>query len=190
MVWAAMSSAGVGPLCFLKSTVNAAIYQEILEHFMIPSADKLYGDADFILQAGGLTGLRRAVGVCGEGGVGRRNALRGERVWRRAGKQWASEWWLTPVSVSSDCRREFKSAPPAARRESSAREQMRTSTDRESPEEERESPEEDEPCLRLFKALFCVIKHPFLARHPWLPRPSFPDPRTLLQLPFRFFIGH
>ncbi len=50
MIWAAMSSAGVGPLCFLKSTVNAAIYQEILEHFMIPSADKLYGDADFIFQ--------------------------------------------------------------------------------------------------------------------------------------------
>ncbi len=45
-----MSSAGVGLLCFLKSTVNAAIYQEILEHFMLPSADKLYGDADFIFQ--------------------------------------------------------------------------------------------------------------------------------------------
>ncbi len=45
-----MSSAGVGPLCFLKSTVNAAIYQEMLEHFMLPSADKLYGDADFIFQ--------------------------------------------------------------------------------------------------------------------------------------------
>ncbi len=45
-----MSSAGVGPLCFLKSTVNAVIYQEILEHFMLPSADKLYGDADFIFQ--------------------------------------------------------------------------------------------------------------------------------------------
>ncbi len=29
MIWAAMSSAGIGPLCFLKSTVNAAIYQEI-----------------------------------------------------------------------------------------------------------------------------------------------------------------
>ncbi len=41
---------GVGPLCFLRSTVNAAIYQEILEHFMLPSADKLYGDADFIFQ--------------------------------------------------------------------------------------------------------------------------------------------
>ncbi len=50
MIWAAMSSAGVGPLCFLKSTVNTAIYQEILEHFMLPSADKLYGDADFIFQ--------------------------------------------------------------------------------------------------------------------------------------------
>ncbi len=50
MIWAAMSSAGVGPLCFLKSTVNADIYQEILEHFMLPSADKLYGDADFIFQ--------------------------------------------------------------------------------------------------------------------------------------------
>ncbi len=29
MIWAVMSSAGVGPLCFLKSTVNAAVYQEI-----------------------------------------------------------------------------------------------------------------------------------------------------------------
>ncbi len=50
MIWAAMSSAGVGPLCFIKSKVNAAIYQEILEHFMLPSADKLYGDADFLFQ--------------------------------------------------------------------------------------------------------------------------------------------
>ncbi len=50
MTWAAVSSAGVGPLCFLKSTVNAAIYQDILEHFMVPSADKFYGDADFIFQ--------------------------------------------------------------------------------------------------------------------------------------------
>ncbi len=50
MIWAAVTSAGVGPLCFLKSTVNAAIYQDILEHVMLPSADKLYGDADFIFQ--------------------------------------------------------------------------------------------------------------------------------------------
>ncbi|KAJ7319805.1 hypothetical protein JRQ81_019316 [Phrynocephalus forsythii] len=45
-----MSSARVGPLCFIKSRVNTAIYQEILEHFMLPSADKIYGDADFIFQ--------------------------------------------------------------------------------------------------------------------------------------------
>ncbi len=50
MIWAAMSSAGVGPLCFLKSTVNADIYQEILEHFMLSSADKLYREADFTFQ--------------------------------------------------------------------------------------------------------------------------------------------
>ncbi len=50
MIWAAMSSAGVGPLCFLKSTVSTDIDQEILEHFMLPSADKLYGDAGFLFQ--------------------------------------------------------------------------------------------------------------------------------------------
>ncbi len=50
MIWATMSSPGVVPLCFLKSTVNAAIYQDIFEHFMLPSADKLYGDADIIFQ--------------------------------------------------------------------------------------------------------------------------------------------
>ncbi|KAI2649396.1 Transposable element Tcb2 transposase [Labeo rohita] len=50
MVWCAMSSAGVGPLCFLRSKVNAAVYQDVLEHFMLPAADQLYGDADFIFQ--------------------------------------------------------------------------------------------------------------------------------------------
>ncbi len=33
MIWGAVTSAGVGPLCFIKFQVNAAIYQEILEHF-------------------------------------------------------------------------------------------------------------------------------------------------------------
>ncbi len=50
MVWGAMSSAGVGPLCFLRSKVNTAVYQEVLEHFMLLAADQLYGDADFIFQ--------------------------------------------------------------------------------------------------------------------------------------------
>ncbi len=63
MVWAAMSSAGVDPLCFLKSTVNAAIYQNILKHFILPSADKLYGDADFIFQQD-LAPAHTAKGTC------------------------------------------------------------------------------------------------------------------------------
>ncbi len=30
--------------------VNAAIYREILEHFLLLSVEKLYGDADFLFQ--------------------------------------------------------------------------------------------------------------------------------------------
>lgn len=52
MIWGAKSAAGFGPLCFIKGRVNAAIYQEILKHFMLPSAEKLYGDEDFIFQHG------------------------------------------------------------------------------------------------------------------------------------------
>ncbi len=50
MIWVAMSSAGVGPLCFLKTNVTAHFYQEMLEHFMLPSADQLFKDADFIFK--------------------------------------------------------------------------------------------------------------------------------------------
>ncbi len=50
MIWGAMSSASVGPLCFLKTNVTAPVYQEILEHFMLPSADQLFKYADFIFQ--------------------------------------------------------------------------------------------------------------------------------------------
>ncbi len=45
-----LESAGVGPLCFLKTIVTAPVYQEILEHYMLPSADQLFKDADFIFQ--------------------------------------------------------------------------------------------------------------------------------------------
>ena len=48
MVWGAMSSAGVSDLCFLKSSVNATVYQDILEYFMVPAADQLFGDNEFI----------------------------------------------------------------------------------------------------------------------------------------------
>ncbi len=35
---------------FLKSNVTAPVYQYILEHFMLPSADQLFKDTDFIFQ--------------------------------------------------------------------------------------------------------------------------------------------
>ncbi len=50
IIWGAMSSAGVGPLCFLKTNVTAPVYQDILEHFMLPSADQLFKDDDLIFQ--------------------------------------------------------------------------------------------------------------------------------------------
>ena len=45
-----MSSAGVDPLYFVKSEVNAAICQDIIECIMLPYAEMLTGDADFIFQ--------------------------------------------------------------------------------------------------------------------------------------------
>ncbi len=50
MICGEMSSAGVGLLCFLKTNVTAPVYQEIFEHFMLPSADQLFKDVDFIFQ--------------------------------------------------------------------------------------------------------------------------------------------
>ncbi len=51
MIWGAMSSAGVGPLCFFfKTNITAPVYQYILEHFMLPSADQHFKYADFIFQ--------------------------------------------------------------------------------------------------------------------------------------------
>ncbi len=50
MICGAMSSAGVALLGFLKTNVTAPVYQEILEHFMLPSDDQLFKDADFIFQ--------------------------------------------------------------------------------------------------------------------------------------------
>ncbi len=42
IIWGAMSSACVGSLCFMKTNVTAPVYQDILEHFMLPSAGQLF----------------------------------------------------------------------------------------------------------------------------------------------------
>ena len=49
MVWGAMSSAGVGPLCFLIQGQRSHLPGSV-RALMLPAADQLYGDADFIFQ--------------------------------------------------------------------------------------------------------------------------------------------
>ncbi len=55
-VYTVSDDLGCHVICWCWSTVfsevqsQCSIYQEMLEHFMLPSADKLYGDADFIFQ--------------------------------------------------------------------------------------------------------------------------------------------
>ncbi len=50
MIWGAMSSAGVDPLCFFENQSHCTRLSRNLEHFMLPSADQLFKDADFIFQ--------------------------------------------------------------------------------------------------------------------------------------------
>ncbi len=47
-IWGAMSSVGVGPLRFFENQRHCTVYQDILEHFMLPSAHQNFKDADFI----------------------------------------------------------------------------------------------------------------------------------------------
>lgn len=48
IIWGAMFTACIGKLYFLESKVTTTVYQNVLEDFMSPSAEDLYGDADFI----------------------------------------------------------------------------------------------------------------------------------------------
>ena len=50
MVWGAIAAGGVGQLSFLKSSVNAKVYQQVLEYFMLPAGEEIFGCADFTLQ--------------------------------------------------------------------------------------------------------------------------------------------
>ena len=43
-----MSAAGL-ELCFLRANVTA-VYQEVLEHFLLPTAEQLFGSDEFTFQ--------------------------------------------------------------------------------------------------------------------------------------------
>ena len=45
-----MTADGVGQLCFLKSNVHAGVYQQVLEYFMLPTGEEIFGCADFTFQ--------------------------------------------------------------------------------------------------------------------------------------------
>lgn len=50
-VWGCMTAQSVGELCIVLRTVNSEVYEEILEHFLIPSIEKWFPDSDdFIYQ--------------------------------------------------------------------------------------------------------------------------------------------
>ncbi len=50
MIWGVMSSAGVGPMCFLKTNVTAPVYQEFCRTSCFLLLTSLFKDADFIFQ--------------------------------------------------------------------------------------------------------------------------------------------
>ena len=50
MIWRGMSAAIVGPLCFLWANATAAVYQEVLEHFLLLTAQQLFGGDKFTFQ--------------------------------------------------------------------------------------------------------------------------------------------
>ncbi len=50
MIWVQCHLLVLVHCVFLKTNITAPVYQDILEHFMLPSADQLFKDADFIFQ--------------------------------------------------------------------------------------------------------------------------------------------
>ena len=50
MVWGCVSTRGMDNIVFLKSTVTANVYMEVLESHLLSSIEDLYGNEDMIFQ--------------------------------------------------------------------------------------------------------------------------------------------
>ena len=50
MVWGCMFATGVGKICFLKRLINAAIYHDALDYFLIIYIEDKFGNKEFIFQ--------------------------------------------------------------------------------------------------------------------------------------------
>ena len=71
MVWGRMSPNGVGKIDFLKWSINAAVYQDVHDHFLIPYIENKFGDNELIFQhdlanSAGRRGYLFFIELCGE----------------------------------------------------------------------------------------------------------------------------
>uniref|UniRef100_A0A3B1IEA9 Tc1-like transposase DDE domain-containing protein n=1 Tax=Astyanax mexicanus TaxID=7994 RepID=A0A3B1IEA9_ASTMX len=50
MIWGCMSGKGTGEMTVVNSTINAQVYIDILDSFLIPSIEQMFGDNEIIFQ--------------------------------------------------------------------------------------------------------------------------------------------
>jgi DDE superfamily endonuclease len=50
MIWGCMSGKSTGEMAVITSSINAQVYIDILDTFLIPSIERMFGDDDIIFQ--------------------------------------------------------------------------------------------------------------------------------------------
>lgn len=50
MIWGCIGSRGTGSICILNRTMNTEVYVDVLEHKLLPTVEKYFGDGNFIFQ--------------------------------------------------------------------------------------------------------------------------------------------
>uniref|UniRef100_A0A3B5LXN8 Tc1-like transposase DDE domain-containing protein n=1 Tax=Xiphophorus couchianus TaxID=32473 RepID=A0A3B5LXN8_9TELE len=50
MIWGCMSGKGTGEMTVVNSSINAQVYIDILDSFLIPSIEQMFGDDEIIFQ--------------------------------------------------------------------------------------------------------------------------------------------
>uniref|UniRef100_A0A8B9JPA9 Transposase Tc1-like domain-containing protein n=1 Tax=Astyanax mexicanus TaxID=7994 RepID=A0A8B9JPA9_ASTMX len=50
MIWGCMSGKGTGEMTVVNSSINAQVYIDILDSFLIPSIEQMFGDNEIIFQ--------------------------------------------------------------------------------------------------------------------------------------------
>uniref|UniRef100_A0A3Q3AU23 Tc1-like transposase DDE domain-containing protein n=1 Tax=Kryptolebias marmoratus TaxID=37003 RepID=A0A3Q3AU23_KRYMA len=58
MIWGCMSGKGTGEMAVITSSINAQVYIDILDTFLIPSVERMFGDDEIIFQDDNASCLR------------------------------------------------------------------------------------------------------------------------------------